>query len=60
MREPVGLSEEWPEFTPAQSGSPNLWTDAYLCVFAQAAQLTRVTFDSKIPARAHVLCLVLE
>ncbi len=59
LREPPGLPEAWPEFTPGQTGSPNLWTDAYLSAFAGAGRLTLVTFDAKIPARADVRCLVL-
>jgi len=57
--EPDDLPESWQEFTQGKLSSPNLWTDAYLCAFAHAAQLTLVTFDAKIPARENVNCLVL-
>jgi len=57
--EPDGLPETWQQFTDGPLTSPNLWTDAYLCAFAHAAQLTLVTFDAKIPAREDVSCLLL-
>jgi uncharacterized protein len=44
----------------APYSSPNLWTDAYLCAFAHAAQLTLVTFDTKIRSRADVSCFLLS
>jgi toxin-antitoxin system PIN domain toxin len=59
MDEPAGLSEFWHSFTQGQAASPNLWTDAYLCAFAQAARLTLATFDAKIPKWTGVSCLVL-
>lgn len=58
--EPNELPETWQAFTAGPRTSPNLWTDAYLCAFANAAQLTLVTFDAKIPAREDVCCLLLR
>jgi len=55
--EPGELAETWQEFTAGPLTSPNLWTDAYLCAFANAARLTLVTFDTKIPTREGVSCL---
>ena len=60
LDEPSGLAENWDEFTDGVLTSPNLWTDAYLCAFARAAELTLVTFDSKIPAREGLNCFVLS
>ena len=57
--EPADLPEVWNAFTEGPRTSPNLWTDAYLCAFASAARLTLVTFDTRIPARQGVNCLVL-
>jgi toxin-antitoxin system PIN domain toxin len=57
--EPNELSEMWQAFTEGPLSSPNLWTDAYLCAFANAARLTLVTFDAKIPTREDVSCLLL-
>ena len=59
VTEPNDLSEAWDAFTKGRLTSPNLWTDTYLCAFAQAARLTLVTFDARIPAREGVSCLVL-
>jgi len=57
--EPKELPETWQAFTEGPLSSPNLWTDAYLCAFANAARLTLVTFDAKIPTRDDVSCLQL-
>jgi len=57
--EPSELPETWQAFTEGPLSSPNLWTDAYLCAFANAARLTLVTFDKRIPIREDVSCLVL-
>jgi len=59
LPEPDHLGETWDGFTQGRSKSSNLWTDAYLCAFAQAAGLTLVTFDAKIPAREGLSCLLL-
>jgi predicted nucleic acid-binding protein len=59
LAEPIELAELWHSFTLGRATSPNLWTDAYLCAFVHAAGLTLVTFDSKIPKRPDVSCLVL-
>jgi predicted nucleic acid-binding protein len=59
LTEPAGLSETWRGFTPKQAESPNLWTDAYLCAFAAAGQLTLATFDANIPPRADVSRILL-
>ena len=60
LAEPKELPETWQAFTKGPLSSPNLWTDAYLCAFANAGQLTLVTFDAKIPTREGVNCLVLS
>ena len=58
--EPIELLETWQTFTEGPRTSPNLWTDAYLCAFANAARLTLVTFDAKIPSTADLNCLLLS
>jgi uncharacterized protein len=60
LAEPNELPETWQAFTKGRLSSPNLWTDAYLCAFANAGRLTLVTFDAKIPTREGVNCLVLS
>lgn len=57
--EPNELPETWQAFSEGPLSSPNLWTDAYLCAFANAARLTLVKFDAKIPTREDVSGLVL-
>lgn len=59
LAEPIELTELWHSFTLGRATSPNLWTDAYLCAFVHATGLTLVTFDSKIPKRSDVSCIVL-
>ena len=56
---PNELPETWEAFTEGPLSSPNLWTDAYLCAFANGARVSLVTFDAKIPTRKDVNCLVL-
>lgn len=58
--EPSELPETWEAFTKGSLTSPNLWTDAYLCAFVHASQLTLVTFDAKIPTREGVSSLLLR
>src|SRR5712692_4348972 len=59
LAEPSELPETWQPFTEGPPNSPNLWTDAYLCIFAHAARLTLVTFDAKIPTREDVSRILL-
>ncbi len=54
LAEPDELPETWRAFTEGPLRSPNLWTGAYLCAFAQGGRLTLVTFDAKIPTRQDV------
>jgi toxin-antitoxin system PIN domain toxin len=58
--EPNDFPETWQTFTEGPLSSPNLWTDAYLCAFANAARSTLVTLDAKIPTREDVSCLLLR
>lgn len=59
LSEPNELAETWEVLKESPLSSPNLWTDAYLCAFAHAAQLTLVTFDAKILISEDVSCLLL-
>jgi predicted nucleic acid-binding protein len=60
LAEPHDLPETWQAFTQGPLSSPNLWTDAYLCAFANSAGVTLLTFDAKIPARPDVNSLILR
>lgn len=43
--EPEEIEGAWRSITQLATFSPNVWTDAYLAAFAQAANLELVTFD---------------
>ena len=43
--EPEAAARLWRNFTIRASASPNGWTDAYICAFAEAKSFTAVTFD---------------
>ena len=60
MPEPSELQEMWPSFTAGHLSSPKLWTDAYLCAFANAAKLTLITFVSKMPSLGDVFVLPVD
>ncbi len=43
--EPSGIETVWREFSESPQPSPNLWTDAWLAVFALTTGFTLVTFE---------------
>ncbi len=43
--EPDDVEVVWRSLTPSQMVSTNVWSDAYLAAFAQAADFEVVTFD---------------
>jgi len=45
--EPPIVDSAWRKLTQHETFSPNVWTDAYLAAFAQAADLEIVTFDKQ-------------
>jgi toxin-antitoxin system PIN domain toxin len=60
LDEPSGLDLAFENFTKGRAFSPRLWTDAYLAAFAQAGQLTLVTFDHGFRGFPGLACDVLE
>jgi uncharacterized protein len=50
--EPRGLEARLRASTAQTSASPKAWMDAYLAAFAEAAQLTLVTFDRALAGKA--------
>jgi len=58
--EPRGLDAAFERFTSGREYSPRLWTDAYLAAFADAGQLTLVTFDHGFRGFPGLACDVLE
>jgi uncharacterized protein len=50
--EPLELEAGLRALTEGSTSSPKEWMDAYLAAFAEAAQLTLVTFDRSLAAKA--------
>lgn len=50
--EPLDLEMELRRLTEGSTSSPKTWMDAYLAAFAEAANLTLVTFDQALAAKA--------
>jgi toxin-antitoxin system PIN domain toxin len=50
--EPDGLDPAFQRLTSADAPSPKSWADAYLAAFAEKANLTLVTFDRALAAKA--------
>jgi toxin-antitoxin system PIN domain toxin len=51
--DPAGLDAAFRKLTSANAPSPNVWADAYLAAFAEAAELTLVTFDKALAEKTH-------
>ena len=45
LEEPFGLERRFRALTRSRQASPKAWGDAYIAAFAEASQLTLVTFD---------------
>jgi hypothetical protein len=45
LEEPAGLETRFRARTRSKHAAPKVWADAYLAAFAEASQLTLVTFD---------------
>ncbi|HET6879059.1 MAG TPA: TA system VapC family ribonuclease toxin, partial [Pirellulales bacterium] len=43
--EPADIEDKWRAYTQRESFTPNVWSDAYLAAFAQAAGFELVTLD---------------
>jgi uncharacterized protein len=46
--EPAGIDPRFRELTNSRTASTRQWADGYLAAFAEAAQLTLVTFDKAL------------
>ena len=53
------LEDSWREQTSRHHAGSNFWTDAYLAAFAEATDLTLVTFDRGFTRRKNVSVRVL-
>ena len=58
VEEPPGLERRFRSLTRTKQASPKAWADAYLIAFAEAGQLTLVTFDRAFRGRVKPLCLL--
>lgn len=60
LEEPPGLEPRFRALTRSRHTAPKAWADAYLAAFAQAAQVTLVTFDTGFRGKAKPLVLLGE
>ncbi len=58
--EPDGIEDAWRSLTQLQTFSQNVWSDAYLAAFAQAADFEVVTFDRGFTQYKNVRVTVLS
>ena len=58
--EPPGLERRFRALTRRHQASPKTWADAYLAAFAEASQLTLVTFDSGFRGKVKPLILLAD
>jgi toxin-antitoxin system PIN domain toxin len=60
LEEPAGLERRFRAMTRLKRAAPKLWADAYLAAFAEASQLTLVTFDKAFRGKARPMFLLEE
>lgn len=60
LEEPAGLEAQWRALTRHSLTGKNMWTDAYLAAFAEAAEHTLVTFDAGLRRYKNALIRVLS
>lgn len=60
LDEPPALERRFRALTRGRHASPKLWADAYLSAFADAAQVTLVTFDRGFRGKVGSLLLLEE
>ncbi len=58
--EPPGIEPRFRARTRIRQAAPKVWADAYLAAFAEAAQLTLVTFDQAFRGRLKPIVLLAE
>jgi len=60
QEEPFDLEQRFRALTRGRQASPKAWGDAYLAAFAQASQLTLVSFDRAFRRKLKPLILLEE
>ncbi len=58
--EPVGLDRRFRALSRSRQAAPKAWADAYLAAFADASELTLVTFDRAFRGKVKPLILLEE
>ncbi len=58
MQEPRALDQTLRRFSDFDAASPQNWTDSYLASFAEAAEMTLVTFDKALAGRVKSAILL--
>jgi uncharacterized protein len=58
LDEPAEIEAAFRGLTQSSQAAPKDWADSYLAAFAQAAQLTLVTFDQALSSKARQLVLL--
>ena len=60
LDEPAGLEARFRALTRSRQSAPKAWADAYLAAFAEASQVTLVTFDQAFRGKVKPLILLGE
>jgi toxin-antitoxin system PIN domain toxin len=60
LDEPPGIDRPFRRLTQGRASSPKTWPDAYLAAFAEASDVTLVTFDRAFAGRVKPLILLAE
>jgi len=60
LDEPPDLDRRFRALTRSRQASPKAWADAYLAAFAEASQVTLVTFDHSFRGKVKPLILLEE
>jgi predicted nucleic acid-binding protein len=60
LDEPLELERRFRALTRSRHSSPKVWADAYLAAFAEASQVTLVTFDRAFRGKVRPLILLEE
>lgn len=58
VEEPPGIESRFRALAAASAATPKAWGDTYLIAFAEAAQLTLVTFDRAFRQKTRALLLL--
>ena len=60
IEEPIGIEPRFRALTHGRQAAPKAWADAYLAAFADASELTLVTFDRAFRGKVKPLILLTD